>query len=257
MEHSEKHKISRTEKNLFLFYHDISTLSGISCGKYEGLNYVMNTAGVWPSFILGQTGSDVTNLPAVSGLIKKGVLPSFWIRNATNDEKFERTALSYGIRKINEWQGMYLERDYQYDMQPPDGNLVFSEIITNNELDSWLKLIGTELITGKKAHPWLFHKLLASKKFRFFCAKKAGKIVSTLLTYSSDKITGIYMVSTRKDLRGKSIGTWITKSAMDILISEGNNIFVLHSTHKGLTVYRKIGFTQVCLFGIYWMLEQV
>jgi hypothetical protein len=241
-------------ENLYSFYHRIGEASGGESGFNGSVNFIKSPGMSWPSFILGGGEISENNLRLTIGAITEGNLPFLWIKPEKDFAGFEENAAEYGIRKVNFWKGMYLNRKSMFHLPCPIPGLRFEEIKSGEELEKWLAVVNLELSSHRAYTMKSFLKTLNDPSFRLFRVCDGVKTISTALTYSRSSETGIYMVSTIVSQRGKGIGSWITASAIDKAIFEGCNDFILHATPSGYPVYSKLGFNEYSGYNIFWKL---
>jgi len=239
--------------NLYSFYQGIGRTAGFETGMVSSARYVSNAAMEWPSYILGGGKMSRSSLLQIFNRMKDDTLPFFWMRPMDEDPEFEEFAGEQGIRKVNLWRGMYLKRSAPFLLPPPSPELMFEEVITQRDLKSWLRVLNQEIMTCRELEAKNFFNLLSDPSFRFFRVSNGRKTVSTIMMHKRTTETGIYMVSTSSDERGKGIGSWVTASSIDRFIADGCRNFVLHATPSGFPVYRKLGFEECCEYGIFWM----
>jgi len=246
---------TKIEDNLYSFYREIAVSAGLEYTERFSLKAVKSGGKTWPDYILGSSINDMINLGKIAGLMKNGEFPAFWIRNAASDDDFELQAKTEGIRKIFSWQGMHNDQFHEYQLSSPSdfSNLVLSEVTTAGDLQGWIDVINTELMSGKGIEISVFQNVLDKSNFRIFCALSQDETVATLLFYIHEGIAGIYLVSVKKEYRRKGIGRWLTGSAMNALISQGIFTFVLHATPAACSLYKSLNFKEYCNFNIYWM----
>ncbi len=228
-------------------------MQSLPCGETGGAGYVMNPSGSWPSYLLGGEKLSRGTIDALAGRMKSGELPAFWIRAVAPGDRFGHDVTALGIRQINDWAGMWLERDKPFGRLAPDRESTLERITGERELREWLDVVNHEVMSGKTIDFRLFRKALSEPEFNFFRILRGKKTVATLLSFREGSAIGIYMVSTRTELRGMGFGTWITSEAVDYFIRKGFRKFVLHSTTAGYPVYKKLGFQENGRYGIYWM----
>jgi len=244
----------KNRENLYSFYLNLGIKSGFNTGQISSARYISDADLSWPSYILGGGKMVKSSLNDIFGQIKNGNLPYFWLRLLEDDPDFENIAAEYGVRKINFWRGMHLRTDTTFKLLPPIPDLIFEEVKTQSDLKLWLDVVNLEIMSHRELSIKTFLNVLHDPAYRFFSIKNGKKVLSTILIHKRNTETGIYMVSTLLNERGKGFGRWITASAIDIFIAEGCRDFVLHATPLGFPVYSKLGFEEYCQYGIFWML---
>jgi predicted acetyltransferase len=68
-------------------------------------------------------------------------------------------------------------------------------------------------------------------------------------------VAGIYHVSAIPEARRRGIGTAMVLETLRAVRAEGYRVGVLTAAAPGASVYRRIGFVDYCLFGVYHWLE--
>lgn len=77
------------------------------------------------------------------------------------------------------------------------------------------------------------------------------KPVATSAVYLLSGVVGVYWVATLPEERGKGIGSAMTLFPLQEARSSGYRVGILHSSSKGLGVYRRLGFKELCKIGFY------
>jgi ribosomal protein S18 acetylase RimI-like enzyme len=80
---------------------------------------------------------------------------------------------------------------------------------------------------------------------RFFLAELDGIPVATSFGAVADSTLVIYNVATIPEARGRGLGRLVTLVAMREAVAMGAKVAVLESSEIGLSVYRRLGFTEV------------
>jgi ribosomal protein S18 acetylase RimI-like enzyme len=65
------------------------------------------------------------------------------------------------------------------------------------------------------------------------------------------RVAGIYNVATVPDARGQGFGTAMTRAAMRDARAAGYRVAVLHASHEGYSLYRRLGFEEHCTISWY------
>jgi ribosomal protein S18 acetylase RimI-like enzyme len=89
---------------------------------------------------------------------------------------------------------------------------------------------------------------------RHFLGRLDGEPVATSSLLPGGGVAGVYNVSTVPEARGQGIGTAMVLEALRAACAMGYRIGVLTAAPMGVSIYRRIGFTEYCLFGVYYWL---
>jgi GNAT superfamily N-acetyltransferase len=92
---------------------------------------------------------------------------------------------------------------------------------------------------------WNTPGFLTTPGWDFFTGRYDGEPVATGLGYTSGGVTGIWGIATLPSLRGKGIGSAITRAVVDAGRARGAHATHLWSTELGYPVYRRMGFQHV------------
>jgi GNAT superfamily N-acetyltransferase len=76
-----------------------------------------------------------------------------------------------------------------------------------------------------------------------------GKPVATSAVCLLAGVAGVYYVATLPEERGKGVGSAMTLLPLQEARSSGYRVGILHSSSKGLGVYRRLGFKEFCKIG--------
>jgi len=94
----------------------------------------------------------------------------------------------------------------------------------------------------------LIHGLGLSPKRQWFLALLNGKPVSSAFLVLHDDAAALYCIATLPEARGKGIGTAITNEALLAAKRAGLEAAVLEASAKGLALYERMGFREICQF---------
>jgi ribosomal protein S18 acetylase RimI-like enzyme len=246
--------LEETRDNLYGFYEEIAKSAGIAYSVSGNLRIVHNVRKTWPNYILGGEIMDPSDLEILSRQTDEGILPSFWV-NLRNPAAEEMLSLM-GWRLIRQWTGMY------FDQQVPERQFCFPLEITTQEISTedhhgmWLEIVNNSLMSTRKISREIITALSGNSRFRFFLSFLNNEPAASLLVFSRNSVSGLYMIAVREELRGKGLGTSITSHAVQKLMGEGVATIVLHATEMGLPIYSRLGFKKNGLFDIYWKTEK-
>ncbi len=244
-------------ENLFAFYKQIVEKKIYNPHNFSGLGKISPPDNSWPAYVLSNRNVGEMEIRDISERMKSGKYPPFWIREIEESDDFSNLAQPYGIRQINSWKGMCLEKNEVFNIPIPQENLIFERVESQSELFKWLDSVNSEVMKARKISQYVFEDLLEDDAFDFFQIRDDDTILSTLLMFNYNETIGLYLLSTREASRGKGLGKFITSRAIDYYIQKAYTKFVLHSTNLGYPLQRKLGFQSVCDYGIYWMVGKI
>lgn len=244
-------------ENLFAFYKQIVEKKDESIYSFSGLENISPPDSSWPAYVLSNRPVDNIELREVADKMKSGEFSPFWIREINEEDDFDARASSLGIRKINEWKGMILEKKEIFNIPSPMENLIFEKVESLEGVDGWVDLINSETMKGRKISNAVFRDLLKNDSYGFFQLRLEDKIISTMLMFNFKDAVGLYLLATVEAYRGKGLGKFITSKAIDYYIQKACTKFVLHSTKLGYPLQVKLGFQDVCDYGVYWLLGKI
>lgn len=171
---------------------------------------------------------------------KAGSLPSLFMANPQSDKEliqaFKSRNLSSGF-----WTAMMFDLTSQQVLKRKS-ELCIRPIQTKSELETWLALAETELMHGGKLNKRVFEQLMNHRDTRLYIGLKNNITVCTALLFIHEKTAGIYLVATDSKHRGQGFGSAITHHCMVESNIFGANIIYLQATHKGLSIYERLGF---------------
>ena len=252
--HGEQAMVS-TWGNLVSFYSVIAELSGAGPVRDGSLVVISHPGTLWPSCMLGGSGEMSLKIRDIVHRMKKGALPNLWFRMETPGDRFAWLAGEAGMKKTDSWLGMALERNEAFGYLPPSG-CVMERITGEPELREWFGILNHEVMGDRRIDYRLFRNALHDSRFEFFRILRGKRTISTLLGFQEGEVTGIYMVSTKKEMRGRGYGLYLTSAALDYYIRKGFRKFVLHSTQSGYSLYKRLGFRENSSVGIYMLSDQ-
>jgi ribosomal protein S18 acetylase RimI-like enzyme len=238
------------------------TLAAEKCGlKHsfsEAISWVNASPFCWPNFNFRARFTTETIGPGLEktvAAIRRKIAPPFWLvgPGSAPADLGERLP-GHGLRPIDSWPGMALDLGC-WDAPEPAGDAPrITSVAGRDDLRAWLAVAGPELFARKKLDPDMFHCLLAQPGISFLTAFDAGIPVATAMTFSADRVVGLYMIATAKAHRGRGLGSAVTVAALRLARDAGSRTAVLQSTASGFGLYRRLGFEEHCRFDVFWMM---
>lgn len=137
--------------------------------------------------------------------------------------------------------------------EPPEG-LEVGRVRGEDDLATWIETLGSGFGEGPVEAEWvgeMYRRIGYEGPLRHYLGWLDGKPVATSTLFFGAGVAGIYFVFTVEGARRRGIGAEITLAAMKEARDLGYETAVLGSSPDGYSVYRRIGFEELCRIGIY------
>ncbi len=124
-----------------------------------------------------------------------------------------------------------------------------------SELPEWLAAFGGAELPEPVASALL--DLEASLGFEpdppylRYVAYRAGRPLATVSLFLEGGVAGLHNVFTVAEARGEGLARALTRQALRDALARGASMAVVTSSHRGLGLYRGLGFSERCRFGQY------
>lgn len=235
--------------NLERFYLELATLGGYEEGASDKMVYAWNRKGTWPAHVVGIP--DAGSIRHLSQSMQDRKLPPFLI--AENTASLDIEALEeQGIRTVREWTGMIL---YPPDFRPAAGKPGLSILVNDPDTrPDWEQLVNVELLTSSNLDMHLTADLFNAPSFSPVVAYDKEAAAGAGLLYTTDGISGIYLVATRKDKRKRGIGSSLCTELVQQAWNRDSRAVVLHATGMAVNMYKGLGFRVVNRYLVLWKL---
>ena len=134
-------------------------------------------------------------------------------------------------------------------------DLTIERVIDSSTLQKWVDVcvLGFDLFGSERASFDLFAGLDFDLPLRSYMGCLKGEPVATAQLFLGAGVAGIYCVSTVEEARRRGIGATIVLAALREARDLGYRAGILHSTTMGYSVYRRLGFQELCKMNhFYW-----
>lgn len=222
--------------HLFEFWEYIG-LQGDFFTNESGFKYSHPSNMSWPSKVFG-IDSERLDFERLKLKMKAGFLPNSL--GIAENELTEKLLLTHNFEKTSVVKGMYLNLSSKH--KPIDN---FSTI---QQVDTELKAIKFAEVAsrsfGYKIHSKTIISLLNSdSKIRLYLGSHNSSSVSCgIIFLDENKVSGIHMVGTIPEYRGRGLGKIMTTKLICEAFSNRSNTVVLVASESGERIYSKMGF---------------
>jgi hypothetical protein len=243
--------------NLYEFYDSISQICGLETDKQKHWSVSKNASGYWPRLVY-QVDQDIT-VPEVSATfsekVKSGQLPELLIANDENIRQIDPFLRQQGFYPFTAWKGMALTslQNLTPRVLPDAIEIVKPQSVS--ELEQWLKIVNTELVSPLRMEESLLKSLTALPEFDAYLMQKDGIGVSTILVFESTESTGLYMIATEKSAQKQGFASLLVHHILWQHAQRSKKQVILHATQSGEPLYLKFGFQPINQFFLYRYLK--
>ena len=123
------------------------------------------------------------------------------------------------------------------------------------DLEEWIQTLGSGFGEGPREAEWVGEVFLRigldRPDLRHLLARRNGRAVGTATVLTAGGVGGLSFIMTVPDARRQGIGAEITRAAMRVARDAGMHHAVLTSSAMGRSVYRSVGFREVCAIRLF------
>jgi ribosomal protein S18 acetylase RimI-like enzyme len=245
------------ESNLFSLYKGFAMAGNYTLTVHPSYSWIKTNKSIFPKNIF-KIDPDM-NDDVLSELVKMiqddQVSPFLIFRDDKMTPAFIDRLKAKGFRQVMQWPGMAvpLQKNHTW-ITHDDFNIAVKKIKDNEEINEWADMVEQILFNGGKLDRKTLMALILSSDLNLYIGCVDGLSAGTLLSWTNDQVTGLYMITTLPAFRKKGVAWQLTNTAIRDAAIAGCRYAVLESTPRGLSLYRKAGFKEYCSFSIYWML---
>lgn len=248
-----QHEISN---NLYAFYDQISQICRIPSDKKDQWSVIQNIPGTWPRLIY-RIAPEIIE-PVSSHLftekVNSGSYPEVLIAGEENIRQIDPFLRSKGFYPFAGWKGMaklwksFIQTDKTF---PKLQNIEIVKTESSADLDQWIKVVTSQLVAPARLDKSLLESLIAQPSFEAFLLKYDGVGVSTILVFTSEQSTGLYLIATEQSAQRQGFAQLLVQQVMLGVGQRSTHPVVLHATPKGEALYSKLGFMPFNQFYLY------
>lgn len=183
----------------------------------------------------------------------RGLPHCWWTETASEPPRLKEILRDHHKKLYGEFLGMAI--DVSKIKRGPDApDLKISRVSTESDFTAWGKIIaeGYEFNdSDTDFYTSLFARTGADGPFYHLVGNRNGKVVSTGTVLCTEHGAYIYNIATHNTEQRKGYGSTITNALLDITKQKNQSRVALVSTVAAASIYRKLGFQEICRFNIY------
>lgn len=177
---------------------------------------------------------------------KKSLPFAWWVGFENEPENLKYLLENNGLKKSEEELAMAIELEPSFHFEAPK-NLIIEKIDNHKKMQDFVGVI-TDIVPQEKEAIENFYfrseEILFEKhtNIEFYIGKIESKPIGTCSVFFSENVAGIFDIIASPSMRGRGIGSAMTRMAMQVASKKGYKICVLTATNDAKYVYEKIGF---------------
>jgi ribosomal protein S18 acetylase RimI-like enzyme len=235
--------------NLCYFYNEIARTGKLHRLESGQWTLVANELGSWPRLVYG-VGAEMFDQQTFKTL-EIDFSPELLITGDENILEIDPQLRISGYYPFAFWKGMAISNLLEITApQLPE----WIEIVhpkTSEEIVQWLEIVNSELVAPDIFQRSLFERLIDQSNFEAFLLKKDGVGVSTLLVFTTENSTGLYLIATNKSSQKQGFANLLIRQILSQISLKSEKPVILLATQKGQGLYTKLGFQTVNQFFLY------
>ncbi|MEO6487346.1 MAG: GNAT family N-acetyltransferase, partial [Thermoanaerobaculia bacterium] len=180
----------------------------------------------------------------------------WWITPSTEPPALADILKSHGFRHVYDSAGMTFDLTAPGLDAPFPRDLTIRQVSDTAGLEKWVDVFMVGFARPQEEFArwrdaYLQRGFGDSSPWTHFVALLGDRIVAISSVLVCGELAGVYNVVTLPEVRGRGIGAAVTRAALQYAREGGSRIAALQSSEMGLSVYRAIGFQEVCKLVLY------
>jgi GNAT superfamily N-acetyltransferase len=246
--------------NLYAFYDQIALISKIPSEIQDHWSVIQNTPGSWPRIIYKITPEIVEPGSSLlfSEKVNSGSYPEILIAGDENIRQIDPFLRTKGFYPFAGWKGMaitkelwesFIQTNKTFPKLPNNIEIIKTE--SPEDIEQWIKVVTSQLVAPARLEKPLLKSLIAHPAFEAFLLKHDGVGVSTVLVFTSEQSTGLYLIATEQSAQRQGFAQLLVQQVIYQARQRSIHPVVLHATPKGEALYSKLGFMPFNQFYLY------
>jgi GNAT superfamily N-acetyltransferase len=236
--------MTASERNLYDFYGSIGEIPGVKKISEEHFSMILGDSSSWPRFIYHLR--NVSDLPDILDKAKPEIkrkedLPVTVINRQSLPDDAEKILRNISAFPVELWELMEVS-GLEYISVPKDDIHEIERIDCREGIEEFTGIVNHFMMGHTKVKDTLFYEMSKSDGFDFFCLRVNGEMITTVLSFSVSRVSGLYFIVTRPEFRGKGYAEALIRYVLNFLFLQGKEKVVLQAGRKAVPLYRRTGF---------------
>lgn len=254
-------RVTATERNFLAFLRQLAQLPSTRFGRDAGVEWFFADL---PSPVFNHVYHTELEPDTADAAIRR-VLEriraadseaSWWVCPQSRPADLDRRLQRQGVLHAQDWAGMAIDLDQLNAGAARVKGLRVTRVFDAPGLRRWMEAFSRSFrhepeVAQLLLDIWSDPLCSGELPFRFYVGELNGAPVSCSLLFPAEGVAGLYCVGTIPAARRRGYGAALTVAPLLDARREGFRTGVLQATEMGLGVYRRLGFREICRFGLY------
>ncbi len=180
----------------------------------------------------------------------------WWTGPATRPDNLGNQLRANGLLHLADTPGMAVDLETLNKDLPLNSALTVKRVSTPDEVQQWIDPYITSFEIPRKIVPQLYEAILKvglaeAGSLHHYLGLLNGEAVGSSTLYLGAGVAGVYNVGALPRVRRQGVGTAMALAALCAAREQGYRIGILHATEQGYSIYRRLGFKELCSIGQY------
>jgi len=237
--------MNNSENNLVGFYGAVGTLQSVQSEVTDLFSSISGLNGCWPQLFYQFNFENNSEENLAKLLNEKSVsgCKMLAICNADDFGKLNQEKLrDVSVFPVETWSNMEIsempaEKDFD------NSGFEFRQLTNLSDFSEFTELVNTGMMTTTKIAEGFFVELSQNPQFEIYSLFTDNELVSGLVSFTENQISGLYFVVTKERFRGKGLAEIFIGKTLKQLFEKGTESVVLQAVNKAVSLYSRIGFT--------------
>ncbi len=188
--------------------------------------------------------------------VSRGLPLSWHVGPSSQPHDLGRRLMAHGLSHTGYEIGMAVDLRTLDESLPTPSNLAIERVDCMPKLQQWMCVVAASFQYPEKVARVLLEVFGRPGfgehlRWRLYVGSLDGEPVGASRLFMGAGVAGVYAVGTVPKKRRQGIGTAMTLAALGEARRFGYRIGVLRGAEMALGIYRRLGFTELCRFGVY------
>ena len=209
--------------------------------------------GVWDNTFNGVVRAQLSQarvnqvINEVTSRFHERDIPHLWFLNVdSRPPNLEQFLLAHGWVRLRQGVGMAIDLAAMAEPFPPPPDLTVERAVDEAGVARWIDLHPHYLENDQRDEPrerlYISLGLDGEQPLRHYLVRLGGELAGALSLFLGQEAAGIYNVEVAPALRGRGVGTAMTRAVLEEAHRLGYRVGVVGPTRESHSMYARLGF---------------